>query len=688
MASNTPMTASLAPGLARKVKKILDIKTETPELIDSLSTLSSFYNDNTPASRRALRSTIEQRSLDINEKFITAAEAVIKVLDQVQGNLDGLSSSCGQISSILATTKTSTSQLLGEMERLQQEYEAADRKSQLVANFLEQYQLTPDETAALQGEEVNPKFFAALARVRQIHDNCRSLLRTHHQRAGLELMDVMATHQETAYERLCRWVQAECRNISDSDAPEVDSMLQVAVRALRERPVLFKYCAEEVATARHNALFQRFITALSRGGPGGMPRPIELHAHDPKRYINDMLAWVHQSLAGEREFVVALFGDDRADGACGGGEADEQDGPDTVNNPDALNTHALLDRIFESICRPLKVRIEQVLMTSPPVLLCFQLAQLHSFYLGLITRAIGPGAQLTQVLRACRDMAQRVFLEQIRARGDKLVRNAPAPPKDLSVPPQVAEAIHGLLEVVNAHESAMESAAGSGPGGNAGGVEDLGPVLGALLDPLVDACERSAEALKPDAPTRVDEGQARIDPSARHVYLINCLAAATSALVHRPSAAGRIRQLADVVDGHISALVGGEVGRILAACGLAEILDRLHLYQQQRGASPQAGDAAAPGPASDPALSMPAVVEAMRAFFVAVSSPDALPEFLAIQAPRTRSDVVQRIARSLAEAYETAYGALDDPLSGYLAQGGSSAVKHTPAQVRTILGVI
>ena len=33
-------------------------------------------------------------------------------------------------------------------------------------------------------------------------------------------------------------------------------LAQAAVGALRERPVLFKYCAEEVATARHNALFQ------------------------------------------------------------------------------------------------------------------------------------------------------------------------------------------------------------------------------------------------------------------------------------------------------------------------------------------------------------------------------------------------------------------------------------------------
>ena len=34
-------------------------------------------------------------------------------------------------------------------------------------------------------------------------------------------------------------------------------MLQRAASALRERPVLFKYCAAEVAGARHNALFQR-----------------------------------------------------------------------------------------------------------------------------------------------------------------------------------------------------------------------------------------------------------------------------------------------------------------------------------------------------------------------------------------------------------------------------------------------
>ena len=36
-------------------------------------------------------------------------------------------------------------------------------------------------------------------------------------------------------------------------------------------------------------------------------RPIELHSHDPLRYLGDMLAWVHQACASEREHVTCLL---------------------------------------------------------------------------------------------------------------------------------------------------------------------------------------------------------------------------------------------------------------------------------------------------------------------------------------------------------------------------------------------
>ena len=59
--------------------QILEIKTESPDLIAALSTLSAVYPDNTPAARRHLRSTIEERGLGINEQFLEAAEGVTRV---------------------------------------------------------------------------------------------------------------------------------------------------------------------------------------------------------------------------------------------------------------------------------------------------------------------------------------------------------------------------------------------------------------------------------------------------------------------------------------------------------------------------------------------------------------------------------------------------------------------------------
>lgn len=60
----------------------------------------------------------------------------------------------------------------------------------------------------------------------------------------------------------------------------------------------------QVANMRHNALFRRFISALTRGGPGGLPRPIEVHAHDSLRYVGEMLGWLHQV---SRSTLSAMF---------------------------------------------------------------------------------------------------------------------------------------------------------------------------------------------------------------------------------------------------------------------------------------------------------------------------------------------------------------------------------------------
>lgn len=66
--------------------------------------------------------------------------------------------------------------------------------------------------------------------------------------------------------------------------------------------MLTEYC-----TCRRAVLVSLFIDALTKGGPGGTPRPIEAHVHDTKRYVGDMLAWLHQAIPGERENLLLLL---------------------------------------------------------------------------------------------------------------------------------------------------------------------------------------------------------------------------------------------------------------------------------------------------------------------------------------------------------------------------------------------
>jgi hypothetical protein len=87
-----------------------------------------------------------------------------------------------------------------------------------------------------------------------------------------------------------------------------------------------RYSLDEFGTARRTAIVRAFIDALTRGGerfccllnhfstslsivlgPGGTPRPIELHSHDPLRYSGDILAWLHQAAASEKEHIQTLL---------------------------------------------------------------------------------------------------------------------------------------------------------------------------------------------------------------------------------------------------------------------------------------------------------------------------------------------------------------------------------------------
>lgn len=686
---------ALAPGLSRKLKKVLETRTDSPDLLSSLATLSTFYADNTPQARRNLKSSIEQRALAINHHFLDASLAAQQALDTVEEEVNALAECCDQIAKALSGCSESTGDIISTTERLKQELELTTQRQEIVSCFLRDYQLSNDEINALREEELGENFFKALVHVQEIHANCKILLRTHHQRAGLELMDMMSVYQEGAYERLCRWVQAECKKLGDNDNPEVSDLLKTAICCLKERPVLFKYCAEEIANMRHHALFRRFISALTRGGPGGLPRPIEVHAHDPLRYVGDMLGWLHQALASERELVLVLL------------DTDANSDTDSIVRHFSKSSESdhtkfepeitfVLDRIFEGACRPFKIRVEQVLQSQPSLIISYKLSNTLEFYSHTISDLLGRETALCNTLWLLKDAAQQTFFNILKGRGEKLLRYPPLVAVDLSPPPAVREGVSLLLDLIDTDNSMMVPASVKKP--------DFDPVITALLDPIVQMCEQAAEALKSKgALSKRSRISSDLGSSSRDsltfdamlskktstltqgaemsstIYLINCLSAIQQALIDQGVAANYVDKITSDIDTNVSILVQMEVDAILTRCGLLSKISYIQNSTSEVDSEP--------GPlAQAPEMSPLVLSESLRTFFGLVTGTEGLlPEFEQLQLPRLRSDASIRVARALADGYELLYKAVVDPKNKY--PDPRSLVRHSPDQIKTILEI-
>ncbi|KAH9514306.1 Golgi transport complex subunit 6 [Bulinus truncatus] len=437
-------------------------------MLEALKALSTFFTENNLRCRRNLRSDIEKRSLAINEEFLSAFQAVKEQLDSVYSDVQAMNECCLDMTNRLKAAKAKTHHLISQTTSLHNESQKLQLKEQVANAFLEKFQLKPDEIKSLRGTRdgaLHADFFKALAKVKQIHSDCKFLLRTNHQTAGLEIMESMALHQESAYERLYRWTQHQCRQVTQ-DTPDVSYLLCQAMEALQDRPVLLKYSLDEFGKARRSAVVRGFIDALTRGGPGGTPRPIELHSHDPLRYVGDMLAWLHQSSASEKEYLQSLMKN------CASS---------------SIQLDEILGNITEGVCTPFKVRVEQVLVSEQDPVTLYKLDNLLKFYHHTISQIINSEAALLTTVAEIQDLSHRMFFNSLTSHAGKLLDKVELPPPDLGPTSSLTQTLQLLRDVLACHDASVARIDNK--------KQDYKQILTCVIDPLLQMCSVSASRL-------------------------------------------------------------------------------------------------------------------------------------------------------------------------------------------------
>ncbi|KAK7693935.1 hypothetical protein QCA50_003509 [Cerrena zonata] len=335
--SKTPHSHSPQPPnpLSTRLYKVLAANFDDDSTKEALNTLAELYapaiistsanvkgkgssskgdvpGDLAARARKNLKRDVESKLAESSRKFLDAFAEVDKQLDTLQEHIGTMRTRCDEAQTQLQQTSEACQSLLDRAGSLREQRQDIASRQSVVSLFLSRFTLTSDEAEAITSREVpvGPRFFAAMDKTEKIREDCRVLMAGEDgpTQAGLDIMAATSNHLEQAYDKIFRYCSFEFRQMGRDAQTEVGHTMQQAVKRLQRRPELLNEGLSLLSQTRQATFMNGFMDALTRGGPGGLPRPIELHAHDPMRYVGDMLAWVHQAIAAEREFLESLFG--------------------------------------------------------------------------------------------------------------------------------------------------------------------------------------------------------------------------------------------------------------------------------------------------------------------------------------------------------------------------------------------
>lgn len=526
---SVPPSTTPAPrpnALHSRITALLSTSYADLDLRDTLSLLPPV-----PPNPRTWRLDTQSDLLQANTEIISDFGRVAAQLSHVGVALQNLSRTTAALRQHVHAASSTTAAILADADEILSAQHTVANQSRLLAAVTQHFLLTDAETAHLTSptSPLDDTFFHLLSRAQRLHHETHHLLSAHPSspRLGQDVLAQTSRTLDAAYQRLSRVL---LRN------PVAERQRGWGVLR-RHRPQLWRTCVEAWAERRAEVLEGEFYAALTGTGGG---EAIEVHAHDPLRYVGDMLAWVHGVGVSERESVDGLFGKQNEHG----GGADDSDDHDHIQPPTTstatvstsnddqeeekeeevstlLNPPHILARVLAGVFRLLRPRFENTLHAhSDDAALAYQLAHLAAFYTSIFSRLLCLSPREPSPFAPLEEAAMRSLRSTLRDRAVGLhvevsaaiaaANSGKGEAADLGPPGFLTEALAVLEKLMRSYSLSTSPQEGDR-------VQGFAPVLHDALDPFLSACE---DAVVPRLAA----------PFAQGIFALNCLDAVVSVL--------------------------------------------------------------------------------------------------------------------------------------------------------------
>ncbi|KAK5009566.1 hypothetical protein LTR28_000416 [Elasticomyces elasticus] len=464
-------------------------------------------------------------------------------LKRIGATVTSLQRSHAEIRAHITASAQEAKPMLEEIATLTSQRSQIEIKQQLLNAFNAHFLLPEADLTTLTSivEPISDHFFYVIARMKQIHHDSQVLLGSENQRLGLEILEQSSKQLNAAYQKLYRWIQREFKTL-DLENPQLSAAIRRSLRVLAERPTLFQNCLDYLAESREHVLSNVFYGALtgasSDSGHTMSTKAIELSAHDPLRYVGDMLAWAHSATVSEREALEVLFvsdGDEMAANIRAGiaSEPWNRDDEATFDGKKALNL--LIDRDLSGVVRQLRQRIEQVVHSHEDPALAYKISNLITFYTSIFGSLLGPQSAVLDTLQLISESTLRQFRNTMRDHVASLNTDFSLAPSGLSMPDFLTDALETLKVLMKSYDTSISPTASTQRR-----EEGFKPILDEALEPFLAGCENLVKGLQ----------QPR-----KAIFWLNCLLGTKAVLRDYGFTAGKIAHLDETARENTEALV-------------------------------------------------------------------------------------------------------------------------------------
>ncbi|KAH0555967.1 hypothetical protein GP486_006090 [Trichoglossum hirsutum] len=572
--SSPSTTVPRASALSNKLTSVLSASYADREIRDALETLDERGIENTPETRRRLRLDVQKEVIQCNGEIISefgqmAEEQQVRRIGEV---IASLNKCCKEMKEAVSAAQRETTPMLEESTSLLGQKRDVETKQQLLEAFNKHFTVSEEDRLILtsSAEPVNDEYFVVLSRVKKIHKDCQVLLGSENQRLGVEIMEQSSRDLNAAFQKLYRWTQREFKSLN-LENPQINSAIRRALRVLAEKPSLFQSCLDYFAEARERILSDSFhaaLTGVSSTGEHTSAKPIELFAHDPLRYLGDMLAWTHSATVSEREALEVLFiseGDEIAKGIQAGIDSEPWSRPEdgvteVFDGRKALE--GLVNRDLAGVARALRQRVEQVIHGHEEPTLTYRMANLINFYRVTFDKLLGSDSSLLATLTELEESALKQFRSTLKDRVLAAQNDPPPPSPDLKPPEFLLEALEQLKTLMKTFDSSLTPVSSR--------ERVFEPVLEAALDPYLDVCAALAKDL--DGPRGA-------------IFTLNILHGSKNALAPFSFTAEKLTEIDDTIEEIEAKLIDHQHSFFLRSSGLLSLLTALG-PRRRRSSSP------------------------------------------------------------------------------------------------------